>query len=58
MDVTYIDRAVRSLLAEDPTLTVLDSGDLLTEAYLDTALEALAQSLSTMVGASVARALW
>jgi E3 UFM1-protein ligase 1 len=49
VDSAYINRAVKVLLQEDNTLTQLDGGDLITEAYLDAALEALSQSLETTV---------
>jgi hypothetical protein len=49
VDSAYINRAVKVLLQEDSTLMQLEGGDLITEAYLDAALEALSQSLETSV---------
>ncbi len=48
VDTPYIERAVKSILAEGGA-TLLDNGDVITEAYLDAALDALAMSLETKV---------
>ncbi len=49
MDPVYIARAVKALQAQDPNITVLESGDVISEAYLDAAFEAAAQTLALNV---------
>lgn len=46
VDPVYIARAVKALQAQDPNITVLESGDVISEAYLDAAFEAAAQTLA------------
>ena len=49
VDTAYIDRAVKSMRVDDPTLIVLESGDVLTEGYLDASFESLVLSLQETV---------
>ncbi len=49
MDTTYISRAIKAVQASDAGITVLESGDVMSETYLDSAFEAAAQTLAVNV---------